>query len=229
MQLRQGADAILVGINTILADDPSLTWRRQATESSRRGLGVGKHRLRRIILDALARTPLDAKIMNDGQAALTTIVVSKFAPKTRVRELAKRAMILRAPLARSNENSVFRLKRSRLDVRGSKFISPAPPLTLDLRWLLRKLGAEEVTSLLVEGGGEVNASFLFKGLAHRIAFFYAPKLLGGRNARKAVAGAGARSLNESINLLAVHWRRLGADWLLTADVGQSGTHSTHSR
>src|SRR6185369_5996432 len=33
MQLRQGADAILVGINTILADDPSLTFRKQKAES----------------------------------------------------------------------------------------------------------------------------------------------------------------------------------------------------
>jgi riboflavin biosynthesis pyrimidine reductase len=47
--------------------------------------------------------------------------------------------------------------------------------SLDLRWLLKKLGAENVTSLLVEGGGEVNASFLLGGLAQRVAFFYAPK------------------------------------------------------
>ena len=63
-----------------------------------------------------------------------------------------------------------------------------PPSALDLRWLLRKLGAENVTSLLVEGGGEVNASFLLGGFAQRVAFFYAPKILGGRDSRKAVAG-----------------------------------------
>ena len=56
------------------------------------------------------------------------------------------------------------------------------------------LGSAQVTSLLVEGGGEVNASFLMDGLAHRIAFFYAPKVLGGRAARKAVAGEGRHLL-----------------------------------
>ena len=53
-----------------------------------------------------------------------------------------------------------------------------------LHWLLKKLGAENVTSLLVEGGGEVNASFLLGGLAQRVVFYYAPKILGGRDSRK---------------------------------------------
>jgi len=89
---------------------------------------------------------------------------------------------------------------------------------LDLAWLLRQLGAEQVTSLLVEGGGEVNASFLLGGFAQRVAFFYAPKILGGRDARKAVAGDGAKSLSEVISLQDVVWRKLGDDLLLTAKV-----------
>jgi len=89
---------------------------------------------------------------------------------------------------------------------------------LDLLWLLKKLGAENVTRLLVEGGGEVNASFLLGGLAQRVAFFYAPKILGGRDSRKAVAGGGAKSLREVIQLREVEWKRLGPDLLLTAKV-----------
>ena len=80
-----------------------------------------------------------------------------------------------------------------------------------------KLGSEKVTSLLVEGGGEVNASFLFGGLAQRVAFFYAPKVLGGRDSRKAVAGAGIKRPADTIQLWDVEWRRLGADLLLQAD------------
>jgi diaminohydroxyphosphoribosylaminopyrimidine deaminase/5-amino-6-(5-phosphoribosylamino)uracil reductase len=83
---------------------------------------------------------------------------------------------------------------------------------------MRKLGAENVTSLLVEGGGEVNASFLLGGLAHRVVFFYAPKILGGRDSLKAVAGNGAKSLAEAIQLCDVEWQRLGPDLLLTARV-----------
>jgi diaminohydroxyphosphoribosylaminopyrimidine deaminase/5-amino-6-(5-phosphoribosylamino)uracil reductase len=83
---------------------------------------------------------------------------------------------------------------------------------------MRKLGAENVTSLLVEGGGEVNASFLLGGLAQRVTFFYALKILGGQDSRKAVAGEGARSLAEAVRLHDVEWKRLGPDWLLTARV-----------
>jgi diaminohydroxyphosphoribosylaminopyrimidine deaminase/5-amino-6-(5-phosphoribosylamino)uracil reductase len=185
MKLRQASDAILVGVNTVLADDPSLTYRTQKAASGK----AETHRLRRIVLDSLARTPLTAKVVTDAQAALTTIVVSRRAPKSRVAALAKRVKVVVAP--------------------GERIAA---------RWVLRRLGQEEVTQLLVEGGGEVNASFLMAGLAQRVAFFYAPKILGGRDARRGVAGAGARSLAEMLTLTEVRWRKLGADLMLTAKV-----------
>ena len=83
---------------------------------------------------------------------------------------------------------------------------------------MKRLGAENVTSLLVEGGGEVNASFLLGGFAQRVAFFYAPKILGGCDSRKAVAGDGARNLTEAVQLRDVEWKRLESDLLLTARV-----------
>jgi diaminohydroxyphosphoribosylaminopyrimidine deaminase / 5-amino-6-(5-phosphoribosylamino)uracil reductase len=198
MKLRKGADAILVGINTVLADDPSLTVRGPRSAARPPGL-------RRIVLDAKARTPLNAKVVSDAQAALTTIVVSRLAPQRRVAALAKRVKVLIAPLARTKAASGGTTK-------------PSPP-AVDLRWLLRRLGADNTTSLLVEGGGEVNASFLLQALAQRIAFFYAPKILGGRGSRHAVAGEGASSLDEILNLEELQWQRLGPDLLLTARVG----------
>jgi diaminohydroxyphosphoribosylaminopyrimidine deaminase/5-amino-6-(5-phosphoribosylamino)uracil reductase len=191
MKLRQGSDAILVGLNTILADDPSLTVRSANN--------IQHPKLRRIVLDSLARTPLTAKVVSDEYTALTTIVVGKNAPKRRVAALAKRVNVLVAPSTSA----------SRVTHRGSR---------INLLWLLKKLGAENVTSLLVEGGGEVNASFLLGGLAQRVAFFYAPKILGGRAARKGVAGDGAKSLRAVIQLREVEWHQLGDDLLLTARV-----------
>lgn len=191
MQLRQGSDAILVGINTILADDPSLTFRPVQGPKSK----VQSRQLRRIILDSLARTPPSAKVVSDERAALTTIAVSQYAPKKRVAALAKQASVLVTP---------------------SRLVNGAA--RLDLRWLLRRLGSENVTSLLVEGGGEVNASFLLSGLAQRVAFFYAPKILGGRDSHKAVAGDGVKKLSEVIQLREIKWRKLGGDLLLTAPV-----------
>jgi diaminohydroxyphosphoribosylaminopyrimidine deaminase/5-amino-6-(5-phosphoribosylamino)uracil reductase len=194
MKLRSGSDAILVGINTILADDPGLTVRMQNAECRMQN----ENPLRRIVLDSRARTPLTAKVVTDEFAALTTIVVSRRAPKKRVTALAKKTNVIVAPLKKS--------------ATGNR--QPA----INLRWLLEKLGAENVTGLLVEGGGEVNASFLLGGLAQRAAFFYAPKILGGRDARKGVAGEGAKNLGEIVRLSDVEWRRLGADLLLTARI-----------
>jgi diaminohydroxyphosphoribosylaminopyrimidine deaminase/5-amino-6-(5-phosphoribosylamino)uracil reductase len=195
MYLRRGSDAILVGINTILADDPSLTVRKvQGPESKVQSL-----KLRRIVLDSQARTPVSAKVVSDEHRALTTIVVTRRAPASRVKALMRRANVLVAPIAKA--------------ANGRRQSG------IDLRWLLKKLGQEKVASLLVEGGGEVNASFLLGGLAHRVAFFYAPKILGGRDARKAVAGEGVLRLADAIPLRAVEWRMLGEDLLLTARVG----------
>ncbi len=87
-----------------------------------------------------------------------------------------------------------------------------------MHWLLKKLGAENVTSLLVEVGGEVNASFLSGGFAQRVVFFYPPKVLGGRDSRKGVAGDGVTRLEDVIQLRDPEWQRCGKDLLLTASV-----------
>jgi diaminohydroxyphosphoribosylaminopyrimidine deaminase/5-amino-6-(5-phosphoribosylamino)uracil reductase len=193
MKLRQGADAILVGINTLLADDPSLTVRL----GRRPGAEAGSRQPRRLVLDAMARTPLTAKVVCDGQAEVTTLVVSEAAPRRRVAALAARVRVLVAPLARPAGDE---------------------PRRIDLGWLMNRLGAEDVTSLLVEGGGEVNASFLSGRWAHRIAFFYAPLILGGGGSRPGVGGPGATGLDQALSLDKVQWRTLGRDWLLTAEL-----------
>jgi len=185
MKLRQGSDAVLIGINTILADNPSLTARKRMAD----GRWQTEKPIRRIILDSMARTPLNAKVVNDGFTALTTIVAIKSAPKNRVAKLARRASVL---------------------------VAPGRDGKIDLRWLLKKLGSENVAGLLVEGGGEVKASFLLGGFAQRVAFFYAPKILGGRGSRKAVAGDGIKSLSEVIRLREIEWRRTGPDLMMTA-------------
>jgi diaminohydroxyphosphoribosylaminopyrimidine deaminase / 5-amino-6-(5-phosphoribosylamino)uracil reductase len=193
MKLRQGSDALLAGINTILEDDPSLTFRPIQSPKSK---VQSEKQLRRIILDSTARTPLDAKVVSGGFTRLTTIVVSKRAPKNRVTVLAGKVNVIVAPTMRNS--------------------------SLDLRWLLKKLGAQNVTNILVEGGGEVNASFLLGDFAQRVVFFYAPKILGGRDARKAVAGEGVKNLADAIRLREVEWKKIGEDLLMTALVANGG-------
>ena len=190
LNLRTGFDAILTGVNTILSDNPHLTARTKMPN----GKWKLTKPLHRIVLDSLARTPLTAHVITDESAPLTTIVVTAAAPKARIAALSKRVNVLVAP-------------NSKLETRNSK---------LPLRWLLKKLGSENITSLLVEGGGEVNASFLLGGFAQRITFYYAPKVLGGRNSLRAVSGDGALNASEILNLRDLEWRKLGPDLFLTA-------------
>src|SRR5262249_13055021 len=150
----------------------------------RRGGSELNRPLRRIVLDAHARTPLDSKVVSDSHPEWTTIVTSAHASRGRLEKLAKRANVLVAPAERGR---------------------------VDLAWLLARLGQENVTSLLVEGGGEVHASFLLGGFAQRIAFFYAPKILGGAAAPGAVGGSGVASLTDAVRVRDMQWRRLGAD------------------
>jgi diaminohydroxyphosphoribosylaminopyrimidine deaminase / 5-amino-6-(5-phosphoribosylamino)uracil reductase len=230
MRLRQGHDAILVGVNTILADNPRLTIR---TKKSTAASPDKNARLRRIVLDSRARTPLTAKILNDEFAALTTIVVTKNAPANRVAALSKKARVLVAPTQKSALNPTSSLKLPESDITPPRSISLTksgnPGSAINLPWLLGKLGIDNVNSLLVEGGGEVNASFLLGRIAHRIAFFYAPKILGGRDSRKAVAGEGAKKLNETVSFYSQHWRKLGPDLFLTARLTQTPLDGTRPR
>lgn len=188
MKLRLSADAILVGVNTILADDPSLTLRGKFAAAGKR--------LRRFVLDSKARTPTTAKVVTDDQWDSTTIVVTDEAPRRRIAALLKAVQVI---------------------------VAPRGPGGIDLHWLMGRLGAEQVASLLVEGGGEVNGSFFTSGLAHRVAFFYAPMILGGRDSLRGVAGQGFSSLSDAPKLEAVRWMRLGRDWHLTARIAAAAS------
>ncbi|MBL9170029.1 MAG: bifunctional diaminohydroxyphosphoribosylaminopyrimidine deaminase/5-amino-6-(5-phosphoribosylamino)uracil reductase RibD [Verrucomicrobiales bacterium] len=184
MRLRQGSDAILVGVNTVLADDPSLTIRCSPGCGFRRP----KRSWRRVVLDSQARIPLDSRLIGDSDPSETIVVVTGRAPERRVKALSKRATV---------------------------WVAPAVDDRVDLDWLLGKLGQDGVTQLLVEGGGEVHAAFLRQRLVNRVAFFYAPKILGGRDARRAVAGQGFGSLAEAPRLSGLQWEPIGADLFLT--------------
>jgi diaminohydroxyphosphoribosylaminopyrimidine deaminase/5-amino-6-(5-phosphoribosylamino)uracil reductase len=77
------------------------------------------------------------------------------------------------------------------------------------------LGKRGITGVLVEGGGETLGSFVEQKLFDKVAFFYAPKLLGGRNAKTAIEGQGFQSVAEAIELREVNIKKIGGDWLVT--------------
>jgi diaminohydroxyphosphoribosylaminopyrimidine deaminase/5-amino-6-(5-phosphoribosylamino)uracil reductase len=79
-QLRNETDAVLVGIGTILRDDPLLTTR----------LGTADQRdPARVIVDNLARLPLRAKVINRASTAPTFLAVSAMAPRAKLAALER--------------------------------------------------------------------------------------------------------------------------------------------
>jgi diaminohydroxyphosphoribosylaminopyrimidine deaminase/5-amino-6-(5-phosphoribosylamino)uracil reductase len=184
LRLRRQADAVLVGIETVLADNPSLTLR-----SPRNGAITGCRR--RLILDTRARTPLASQLVTDDHRVRTTVIVGDRAPASRVGRLQQQVQVMRVA------------------EKGGR---------IDLAALMPRLGAEGVMSLLVEGGGEVHAGLLEHRLAHRVAFFYAPLMLGGADARRAVGGAGFSRLAPPPRLVDLEWKRLGMDQYLAARI-----------
>ena len=186
-RLRLGVDAILVGVETVLADDPSLDVRAQPGFRPPAWFPAK----RRIVLDTRGRTPLGCRLVSDEGRTDTWIVVGESAPPERVAALRARVFVLQAPEREGR---------------------------IDLRWLMAELGRQGITHLLVEGGGTVLAAFFEAGLVHRTAFFYAPRILGGDDSRRSVAGRGFRSLAEAPRLVDGVSMRFGEDLFITARV-----------
>lgn len=177
--LRDLNDAILVGVGTVLADNPSLTTR----------LVEGKNPVR-VIVDSNARTPIESKVVTDS-AAKTIIAVTENAPPEKI---------------------------SALKNFGVEIITAGASEHVDLKILMRELAEREITSVLVEGGGTIHFSMLSAGLVDKIFAFVAPKIIGGKNALTAVAGAGFEKLSDAINLKNFTASTVGTDILISGYV-----------
>lgn len=92
-ELRAQADAIMVGIGTILSDDPSLTVKSPERKAARKASGKNENPVR-IVVDSSAKTPLDADIFKKGEG-IRIIAVSNAAPAENVKKLEKKALVIR--------------------------------------------------------------------------------------------------------------------------------------
>ncbi len=181
-RLRFAADAVLVGIGTVLADDPRLTVRHA---------GLPPKEPFRVVADSRLRTPPEARIIRAGdpsRVVLACVAPAPAGPAAALRALGVRVLEL-----------------------------PGDGGRVDLRALLAALRALDVIAVLVEGGGELGGALAEASLVDRVAFFLAPRLVGGRDAPGPVGGRG-RALKESLGLVDVRTRQLGDDLLIEADV-----------
>jgi diaminohydroxyphosphoribosylaminopyrimidine deaminase/5-amino-6-(5-phosphoribosylamino)uracil reductase len=94
---------------------------------------------------------------------------------------------------------------------------------LDLEDVLRKLGARGITSLLVEGGGELEGSFLDLRLGDRLVLYVAPRILGGREARPWIGGEGVPTAAGAVRLRRARSTRVGDGWLVEGSLDYTRT------
>ena len=90
--LRAGSDAIMVGIGTVLADDPSLTIKSEKRREERKRERKDENPWR-IVVDSTARTPVDAEVLNKGEGK-RIIAVSQRAILENVGQLGEKADVL---------------------------------------------------------------------------------------------------------------------------------------
>ncbi len=91
-RIKAKSDAIMVGIGTVLADDPSLTVKSPGLRAERMAAGKDEHPIR-VVVDSSGQIPLDAEILHKGGGA-RIIAVSRAAPPARVEELRKYATVI---------------------------------------------------------------------------------------------------------------------------------------
>jgi diaminohydroxyphosphoribosylaminopyrimidine deaminase/5-amino-6-(5-phosphoribosylamino)uracil reductase len=169
--LRAAHDAVLVGIETALADDPELTVRIP---------GYAGPQPRRIVLDSHQRLPLDCKLVRTARQT-PTILISLEPAKPEMEAAGVRVLHVKAAGDRP-----------------------------DLHHAMERLADEGVQRLMVEGGGQVAASFLRCGLVDALEWFRAPILLGGEG-RPGVGGLALQSLSAAPTFRRTALEVLGAD------------------
>ena len=103
-RLRAGCDAVMVGIGTVLADDPSLTVKSPEYKAERQRSGRPEHPAR-VVIDSGARTPPDAAILTKGDG-VRVVAVSERADPAQVSVLRTKATVI---VAGENEVDLVRV------------------------------------------------------------------------------------------------------------------------
>ena len=179
-QLRYQADAILVGIGTVLADNPRL--------NTRLGDRKGRDPVR-LVVDGRLDLPLDSQIALTSRQQSTLVFTSAEAAPRRAEQLQQLGLEI-------------------ITVDGSAD-------ELNLEQVLQIAAQRKLCSVLVEGGGNINASLLKHHLVDKLCWFIAPKIIGGAMAPSPVEGSGFKYMAEAIAVEDVQVTFIGPDMLVT--------------
>lgn len=149
----------------------------------------------RIVLDTHLCLSPDTSLLNISSDSGTVIVTGPDVPEEKKKELTRPGVRF-LPVE---------LKHGRIDMES----------------LMPRLGEMGITSLLIEGGSEVNASALKAHIVDKVFFFYAPKILGGDDGIPVFRGEGPALMSECIRISTMSMRRFGDDVMIEGYVGNS--------
>ena len=175
--MRKKYMGIMVGINTVLEDNPMLNCRIEENVDPIR-----------IICDSNLRIPFESNIVNTANKIQTIVVCTNKADKDKQRWLENKGI------------EVIRQK-----VKGRVVLSD----------LMKILGEKGIDSILLEGGGTLNAQALKENIVNKICCFIAPKIVGGANAKSPIEGKGVEKMMEAYNLRNLEIQKIGNDIMLT--------------
>ena len=176
---------IMVGIGTVLADDPMLNCRVEG--------GVDPVRL---ICDSNLHIPTESQIVKTASDIETIVACSQEALESE-----------------RKQEKIRRLKEAGIQIIGTEGAHG-----VNLVELMKKLGGQNIDSILLEGGGTLNASALEDGIVNKVYAYIAGKLIGGMDARSPVEGMGIDRMADAITLQNVEIEKLGDDFCIVGYV-----------
>lgn len=219
--LRRTYDAIMIGSGTARVDDPLLTPRldRPAEVST-----AEKNPLR-IVVDADLKLPPTLRIFQD-RSAPTLVLAREDAPAEAMRVLQSLGVdILTIPSSARIppqtmtsmevlDSALDPIERSAAEHTHRRYKNG----TLHLPYAFKHLSDRGVQSVLVEGGGNLNAALLQEGLVDELLLFIAPKVIGGVAAKTPVEGSGLARMAEAYPFEIMAVERLGDDVLIRSRI-----------
>ena len=176
---------IMVGIGTVLADDPMLNCRVEG--------GVDPVR---IICDSNLHIPTESQIVKTASDIETIVACSQEALESE-----------------RKQEKIRRLKEAGIQIIGTEGAHG-----VNLVELMKKLGGQNIDSILLEGGGTLNASALEDGTVNKVYAYIAGKLIGGMDARSPVEGMGIDRMADAITLQNMEIEKLGDDFCIVGYV-----------
>ncbi len=174
---RDSFDAILVGINTVLKDDPQLNPNLKNKPWTK------------IVVDSSLKIPLTAKLLEDFPCIVAT-----------TRKAPARKKIL--------------LEKKEVRV----VVCPSRAGKVDLKWLMRYLAGQEISSVLIEGGSTVIGGALALGIVDRMMIYMSPKIFGDRQAMGSVGGLKVRRVQEALKLKNTRITQIGDEFCVEGEV-----------